>query len=67
MFTLVRMLPWQRLLFEQLPALGTSWLIAELYYKWHSFSLEMLGFLATWCFFDGAIQAARRLLQSARG
>ncbi|HEY6133321.1 MAG TPA: hypothetical protein VIW70_05030 [Rubrivivax sp.] len=62
MFTLLRLLPWQRLMLEQLPAFATAWLIAEAFYKWKSFSLEMLGFLATWFVLDAAIQGLRRLL-----
>ena len=61
MFTLLRLLPWQRLIAEQLPAFAIAWVIAETFYKWHSFSLEMLGFLATWAVLDAAIQGLRRL------
>ena len=64
MFTLLRLLPWQRLVGEQLPALGTAWLIAETFYKWKSFSLEMLGFMATWFVLDAAIQGLRQWLES---
>ena len=60
MFTLLRLLPWQRLVAEQLPAFAIAWVIAETFYKWHSFSLEMLGFLATWMVLDAAIQGLRR-------
>jgi hypothetical protein len=61
MFTLLRLLPWQRLIAEQLPAFAIAWVIAETFYKWHSFSLEMLGFLATWAVLDAGIQGLRRL------
>ena len=61
MFTLLRLLPLQRLVAEQLPAFAIAWVIAESFYKWHSFSLEMLGFLATWAVLDAAIQGLRRL------
>ena len=64
MFTLLRMLPWQRLVVEQLPALTIAWAVAEQFYKWHSFSLEMLGFLATWFVLDAVIQGLRALLGS---
>ena len=60
MFTLLRLLPWQRLIAEQLPAFAIAWVIAETFYKWHSFSLEMLGFLATWAVLDAGIQGLRR-------
>ena len=62
MFTLLRLLPWQRLVGEQLPAFGTAWLIAENFYKWKSFSLEMVGFMVTWFVLDAAIQGLRQLL-----
>jgi hypothetical protein len=67
MFTLLRLLPWQRLALEQLPAFGVAWLIAEAFYKWKSFSLEMLGFLVTWFVLDAAIQGLRRLLAPRPG
>lgn len=35
-----------------LPPLALSWLIAELFYKWHSFTLECAGFLITWFAID---------------
>lgn len=66
MFTLLRMLPWQRILVEQLPALAGAWLIAELFYKFHSFSLETAAFLATWFALDAAIQGLRRLARAGR-
>jgi len=61
MFTLVRMLPIQRLLGEQLPALVLAFVIAEVYYKFHSFTLECAAFLVTWFAIDAAVQFARRL------
>jgi hypothetical protein len=33
---------------REAPAFVVSFLIAELFYKFHSFSLECLAFLATW-------------------
>ena len=61
MFTLLKMLPVQRLLTEQLPALALAWLMAELFYKLHSFSLECAAFLATWFVFDALVQGFKRL------
>jgi hypothetical protein len=66
MYSLLRLLPWQRLVGEQLPALTIAWLIAETFYKWKSFSLEMLGFLATWFVLDAAIQGLIRLFHARR-
>lgn len=61
MFTLLRMLSVRRLLIEQLPSIAAAWLIAELFYKFHSFSLECAAFLATWFMFDALLQFARHL------
>lgn len=56
MYTLFRSLPIKRLLFEQAPALALAWLTAELFYKFHSFTLECVAFLATWFVLDFGIQ-----------
>jgi hypothetical protein len=44
------------LLLEQVPALGLSFIIAELFYKFHSFTLECMAFLGTWYVIDAAIK-----------
>ena len=62
MYTLLRSLSLQQLLQEQLPAVGTSLLIAELFYKFHSFLLETAAFLATWYAVDWTLRAVRSLL-----
>jgi hypothetical protein len=61
MFTLLRILPAKRILAEQLPAL----LIAELFYKFHSFSLECAAFLGTWFLLDGVVQLGKSLWQGS--
>lgn len=66
MFTLLRMLPLRRLLIEQFPSIAAAWLIAELFYKFHSFSLECAAFLATWFVFDALVQFARHLIGGDR-
>jgi hypothetical protein len=66
MYSLVRMLPVARLLREQVPALGLAFVIAELFYKFHSFTLETLAFLATWGLIDALIQAVRHLVAGPR-
>lgn len=64
MYTLVRSVPFKQLLIEQVPTLLLSLVIAELFYKFHSFTLEVLAFLATWYVVDAlfkvVIQAAER-------
>jgi hypothetical protein len=67
MFTLYRMLPLRRLLGEQMPALLLAWLLAETFYKFHSFTLECAAFLATWFVLDAALQAAKRLIARGAG
>jgi hypothetical protein len=52
MYELLRNLGWQRLLTEQGPSMLIAWLIAEFFYKFHSFTLECAAFLATWFALD---------------
>ncbi len=49
---------------EQLPAVMLSMLIAELFYKFHSFTLECLAFLATWYLVDLLIGLVYKLFAS---
>ena len=63
MYTLIRSIPLRMLIMEQAPALGLSWLLAEMFYKFHSFTLETMAFLGTWFAIDGAISFVRRLLK----
>jgi hypothetical protein len=56
MYSLIRSLTARQMLFQQLPALGGSFLIAELFYKFGSFGLEALAFLGTWLVLDAVIQ-----------
>ena len=66
MYTLIHSLPLRRLLLEQLPLLLISMLIAELFYKFHSFTLETVAFLATWYVLDAAWRFTSRLLMKLR-
>ena len=61
MFTLMTRLTVRELLLRQAPALLLSLLVAELFYKWHSFLLETGGFLLTWFVLDAAGAAQARL------
>jgi hypothetical protein len=47
--------------FRQLPLLVVSFGIANLFYKFGSFGLECLAFLATWFVLDVAVQTIARL------
>ncbi len=48
MYTLYRDMGWKKAVWSEAPSLGTSLVIAELFYKFHSFTLECVAFLATW-------------------
>jgi hypothetical protein len=62
MYTLLSLLPRKQLTYEQAPAIAGAWLIAELFYKFHSFSLEAAAFMATWFVIDAVIQEVLRPL-----
>ena len=65
MYTLLKSISWKRVGTEQIPALGGAWLIAETFYKFHSFTLECAAFLATWGLFDFLIQTAAGRFRSS--
>ena len=48
MYQLFRTVSINRLITQEAPAILGSFAIAELFYKFHSFTLECLAFLATW-------------------
>jgi hypothetical protein len=62
MYTLLRLLSVKRLTYEQLPTLTLAWIIAELFFKFHSFTLECGAFLATWLMLDVLVQEVVRPL-----
>jgi hypothetical protein len=63
MFALFRLLPLKNLVGVQLPAIAFAWVIAEVFYKFHSFTLECAAFLATWFVADAAIQTLVNFLK----
>ena len=58
MFELIRSSSSRELLTRHAPALLISFVIAEVFYKWGSFSHECLGFLATWLVLDALFALA---------
>jgi hypothetical protein len=66
MYTLIQMLPVRQLFLEQLPALAFSMVIAEMFYKFHSFTLECMAFLLTWYLVDAAMRFGQRLFESRK-
>ncbi len=66
MHTLIHSLPLRRIVVEQLPIALTALLLAELFYKFHSFTLEVIAFLATWYLLDAGVDALRMFLRGRR-
>jgi hypothetical protein len=66
MYTLLRSLTDRRIFVEQLVVFVVALIIAELFYKFHSFTLECIAFLATWYVLDLVMSWARTLLSSRR-
>ena len=56
MYSLIHSLSLRHVLLEQLPALLAAMFIAEVFYKFHSFTLECLAFLGTWYLLDAGIR-----------
>ena len=63
MYTLLRSLSLRQLMVEQIPAIGASLIIAEVFYKFHSFLLEAGAFLGTWYVIDAGIRLVRTRLK----
>lgn len=61
MYNLIRAVSTKQLLTQEAPAIFGSFIVAELFYKFHSFTLECLAFLATWFVLSWI---AERLVQS---
>ena len=62
MFELLRSSTLRQLLARQAPALAISLIVAELFYKFGSFTLECIGFLATWFVLDALFAQIGRVL-----
>jgi len=60
MFTLLTRLAPRELFLQQAPVFLASLVIAELFYKFHSFLLETGAFLGTWFILDGIVSAVWR-------
>jgi hypothetical protein len=63
MFTMFRNQSFGALLGTQLPPFLIAFITAELFFKWKSFALECLGFLALWFVLDAAYTGIRSLLR----
>jgi hypothetical protein len=65
-YTLIRHAPLRQALTAEAPACLISFVIAETFYKFHSFTLECIAFLLTWSALSFLFSlAARRLSTKA--
>ncbi len=62
MHTLIRSIPTKQFIVEQVPVILVSLLIAELFYKFHSFTLEAVAFLITWYVIDAIVSLGVKLV-----
>jgi hypothetical protein len=65
MYTFLHRIGWRDDLVIEAPCFFASVLLAEAFYKFHSFSLECLAFLATWFLFGAVACWVRRLAARA--
>ena len=56
MFTLIKNSTVPQIITKRLPGLAISLIIAEIFYKFHSFTLECVAFLGTWFLVDLIIE-----------
>ncbi len=66
MYTMIQSLQTRWLLAEQAMVIGISLVIAELFYKFHSFTLECVAFLATWYVLDRGAHLLRSFFERSR-
>ena len=66
MSTLLRTLSVRELLIAEAPSLAIAMVIAELFYKFHSFTLECIAFLATWYVVGSVIRGVIGYFQTRR-
>jgi hypothetical protein len=59
----MRSVPLKQMLLEQAPSFGVALVIAEFFYKFHSFTLECIAFLATWYVLNASMILLFRVLR----
>ena len=62
MYGYLRSQPVKDLVIREAPVFLTAFVIAELFYKFHSFTLECLAFLATWFALGALFNGVRAML-----
>lgn len=66
MYELIRHSLVSRLLPQQILSGGVAFIIANQYYRFHSFGLELISFLITWGVFDFITQKLMDLLRGRK-
>lgn len=66
MYTLIKSVGFRAFLAQEAPYLVLAFFIASLFYKWGSFGVEALGFLATWAALSFIGNAAVKYLRGNR-
>lgn len=66
MYSLIKSLTSRTIAIQTLMSFAIAFGIAELFYKWKSFALETLGFLATWFVLDFLFSIAIRRVRALR-
>ena len=66
MYTLVRNLSLREALSREMPSFLVAFFTAELFYKFHSFTLECLAFLGTWGLLSYLLALGAKLLSPQR-
>lgn len=62
MYTLINSMPIKQFLAEQASVIAIAFIIAEIFYKFHSFTLECAAFLVTWFLLDSAVQYLKKII-----
>lgn len=66
MYTLIRSLTDRYVALQQILSFALAFVIAEVFYKFRSFALEALAFLATWFVLDFVIGLVMKRVKRAR-
>ncbi len=61
MYRHIKATPLRELIINDAPSFVVALVVAELLYKFHSFTLEVLAFLATWYLFGALAQFVRNM------
>jgi hypothetical protein len=66
MYSMISRAPVRQLLRRDAPTMLAALTVAELFYKWHSFTLEAGGFLVTWFVIDAVVTLVERAVTRAQ-